>query len=430
MAQKAKKRHAGEGTYETLPSGKYRYKRQITLLSGKKMILRSSAFATKKDAKANWDKKYRKVAHLSELKTVSEAYAEYLPIKSAIVKPATAHTIKADFDVWILPKFGNTELSAITRADIQAWVTCDLMTAEKKRSGAKLQESSIRAIVGKFKSFLTWCVMNDLIETNPCKGIEIPRREKTLAERRNEKMRADEDFLNVDELSALIAELKTEKYDKSVRNAILFAAYTGVRVGEVLGLTWDAVKEAPEDDYVGIWQTLAEPREGEPACLQTPKTEASNRQLKLTPALRELFAEQRALQVSEKRHWKWDLQMPSWNEMNLVFCRADGTYLTRSIFDTCLKQAGKAIGLKYSDGSPKIIHPHTLRHTFVTVMVSEGILTLDEAGRYLGHSSTATTQTFYHRGRDLAMKLTGEKAGDFFAQLEGVDNSDKAEKQG
>jgi integrase len=85
-------------------------------------------------------------------------------------------------------------------------------------------------------------------------------------------------------------------------------ALTGLRIGEVLGLTWPVV-----DLKLGkleVRLNLADSDKGQPLMLQAPKTKSSRRTVSVPPEL------MRDLKV-------WKLKCPK-SEQDLVFAREDG----------------------------------------------------------------------------------------------------------
>lgn len=65
-----------------------------------------------------------------------------------------------------------------------------------------------------------------------------------------------------------------------------------------------------------------------------------------------------------------------------------GQYSTTSL-SSIIKQAAKRAGIK------KNVHPHTLRHSFATYLVSID-KNMAKISEWMGHSSVKTTETYSH----------------------------------
>ena len=73
-----------------------------------------------------------------------------------------------------------------------------------------------------------------------------------------------------------------------------------------------------------------------------------------------------------------------------IFLNRRGQRLTRQGFWLILKNYARSAGI------PKVITPHTLRHSFATHALTSGKLNLRELQEYLGHASITTTQVYTH----------------------------------
>jgi integrase len=128
----------------------------------------------------------------------------------------------------LLPELGRSKISAITTARVQEYV------ARLHRDGR--QPGTIRNIYAVLRNALNTAVRLHLIAVNPCTGVKLPRspREPML-------------FLTAEEVNVLADELispvdrehrpiKVQPHHKQGRVLVLTAAYTGLRIGELLAL--------------------------------------------------------------------------------------------------------------------------------------------------------------------------------------------------
>lgn len=182
------------------------------------------------------------------------------------------------------------------------------------------------------------------------------------------------------------------------------ALATGLRIGELAGLTWDDVDF--EEDTLYVNRTLLYQKDyhtGEYSFrYQTPKSESSRRVVPLIPEVLEVLEMQRHQQQT-LREERGSLWQPLKGMSSLVFTTRNGTpvqevYLIKTLEKVTLQmqkiereEAGKEGRRPYEI---KRITPHTLRHTFATRVFENGLApkTVQEI---LGHSSLSITMDLY-----------------------------------
>jgi integrase len=183
-------------------------------------------------------------------------------------------------------------------------------------------------------------------------------------------------WLVADEVQRLLGATKDER----LHGLWATAVYTGCRLGELLGLTWDAV------DLTGgalhVRQVLVRVRNWQPL-FGEPKTKRSRRRVPLTPdAVAELKAHQ-ARQDRERQAAGSD-----YAPYNLVFATQIGTPLSGTVIQVSFKRALARADL------PRDIRVHDLRHTAATLMLANGV-DLPTVAAILGHSRNSTTLDIY-----------------------------------
>jgi|SRR5688572_17324056 len=148
---------------------------------------------------------------------------------------------------------------------------------------------------------------------------------------------------------------------------VMVPALTGLRIGEVLGLTWGAVDL--KSSKLSVRTNLADSDKGQPSLLQPPKTKSSRRAVSLPPEL-----------VLELKVWK--LKCPK-SEQNLVFAREDGLPYHRNAASDALDRAITTAGIKR-------LTPHGLRHSFASLLLADGV-PVAEVSALLGHKDSYVT---------------------------------------
>lgn len=244
----------------------------------------------------------------------------------------------------VLPRFGETSLASIRPSDIRAWVA-DLST--------HLSPATTRKCYSLLAAALTQAVDDGLLTRSPCRGIALPRLE-----------RSEHVYLTKEQID-LLAGTVPERY----RCLILTAAYTGLRWGEVTALRPGDLELLRRRIVVRRNVTRDRGR----LLVSTPKTRSSNRSVSIPPSLVSALAEHLARFGSSS---------------DLVFSSPEGDLLRPSNFRRrVLAPAAYAIGL---DG----LTFHDFRHTHVALLVALGEHPKAIQQR-LGHASIRTTLDTY-----------------------------------
>lgn len=163
-------------------------------------------------------------------------------------------------------------------------------------------------------------------------------------------------YLSEEEAKCLLNALK-EKSPQTYDMAFL-SLYTGMRLGEIVNLTWDCVNF--RDDTIAILD---------------PKT-MKNRYVFITPAVKSMLKKRRS------------------EESRYVFYRADGTKLNgvSNTFPRVVKKLG--LNAPAADDRNKVVF-HTLRHTFASWLVQKGV-DLYTVKELMGHSTIQMTERYAH----------------------------------
>lgn len=160
------------------------------------------------------------------------------------------------------------------------------------------------------------------------------------------------------------------------------AVMTGMRLGELLGLTWRDVNFAIEKIHVNK-QIPTRHVKGVPRDATKTKTDAGNRILPVGNNLLEDLQKHYKLQ---REHIA--LMGNSWKDHNLVFPSSIGTPLQAGYPEKTCKRIYATIGLDDS------FTFHNLRHTSASIMLKNG-MSLVEVSKYLGHASPVITAQIY-----------------------------------
>jgi len=246
-------------------------------------------------------------------------------------------------DRHILPVWADVPLVQVEWSAVEKWVS----GLVKKG----LAPTTIRKIFGLFSGAMEKAVDRRVIDRNPCRGVELPQKRDTEVE-----------HLEPAEVRA-IAESITDRF----RCMVLLGGFTGMRIGEVAGLT--VPKLNLEAGTVNVDYTLT--REGD---LKEPKTKTSRRCL----ALPDFLVQELLVHLAKF----------SPGPDGLVFTMPEGGPIHFRNFDrrhwqpACLKAIGRKVRF------------HTLRHSH-TVMLQAAQVDPKLIMSRLGHSNLGTTYNVY-----------------------------------
>ena len=156
--------------------------------------------------------------------------------------------------------------------------------------------------------------------------------------------------------------------------------FTGLREGEILGLTWDCL-DFEHGTLLVKQQLRREQKKGGQYYFSPPKNNKS-RVIALAPSVLRLFKLQRLKQNTMRVE-----AGESWTESNLIFSNATGGFLSyRTVYD-CFKRVMQKIGTP-------TVRFHDLRHSYAVAAIKSGddIKTVQEN---LGHATAAFTLDVY-----------------------------------
>lgn len=280
------------------------------------------------------------------------------------VKPRTVAVYKSDIRLYIKPALSSIRLEALTTHTIQNFYN-GLMKNTNGKPG--LSAKTVKNIHGVLHHALKQAVSNGLLRANPADACTLPRVEK------KELKPLDET-----EISKFLAIVKGHPYE----DIFLITLFTGLREGEVLGLTWDCVDFERGTLLINKQIQLHQERGMAAYTLVSPKN-GKSRTVAAAPFVIERLRHHRAAQAEQQL-----LAGSLWNNPDsLVFTDPVGRHLTKSTVYRAFKKAVASIGRPDA-------RFHDLRHSYAVAALRSGddVKTVQSN---LGHATAAFTLDVY-----------------------------------
>ena len=290
--------------------------------------------------------------------TTEKLLTEWLEIyQKEHIKARTYSRYQGLISMHIVPTLGERCISEVGRREIQ-----EFLTQQKKggnmRNGENLSATSTNMMLSILKLAFEYACLMEYIEENPCVRVR-----RTKAE--SKKIEA----FTVDEQRAIEREIA--RSDDRRLHGIILCLYTGLRIGELLGLTWNDVDfdrgvikitktVYREKDGHGIWQL----------CVDTPKTKASDRVIPLPEYITDMLG-----QDFKSAKTPYVIENKKSERMSIR------SY--QYIFEKLTERAGV-----------RKLNFHALRHTFATRAIECG-MDIKTIADIMGHQNASITLNRY-----------------------------------
>ena len=270
--------------------------------------------------------------------------------------PRTVERYRGIVTGHIIPAIGKVPLSKLTSQHIAR------LYAEKADA---LAPASVRYVHAVLRSALAQAVQWRLLSVNPANGVKPPRKPRNAIHPLNgAEARALIEATQADPLSALY----------------VTALHTGMRLGELLGLTWEAIDWSR--GAIEVRGTLQRKGPGEYA-IEQPKTPGSRRTVPMSPTLAETLRSHRSRELERLMALGYGR-----DDMSYVFTDKWGhPIFWGHVTDRMLRPLCRQAGIRE-------IRFHDLRHTAASLMLSNGV-PVHVVSAILGHTSPTTTLSVY-----------------------------------
>lgn len=351
-------------------------------LNGRPMIHRKTIHGTKKEAEVELAKFVTEVQNGLVIDGKSLKFAEFVDVwkrdyGSKELAPSTYKRYCRMLETRLLPYFGHLYINKIKPTDIMKFYDLlekDTQLVRKKgNNGSKtkkpLSGKTILEHHRLLRAMLHKAVYWQLIVANPAERVQPPKARKP-------KRRSYDD----EQTKILLENLELlPNEDTKYKVAIILTVFTGVRLGELMGLEWQDVDF--KNGIISInrsSQYLADMG----VFTKVPKTESSIREIAIPEFIISLLEEYK-LWYEEQKSIYGEL----WTNSDRLFVQADGKPMHPSTISKWFVKYVGQIGLP-------VINFHGLRHTNASLLVAQNVDIAVISAR-LGHAQISTTLDFY-----------------------------------
>jgi integrase len=298
--------------------------------------------------------------------TLGEYLERWLPTQRQPLAPSTFSSYEGNIRLHVLPYIGSIPLQRLTPEDLDELYAMLLMNGRRNNGGGPLSAKTVRLVHAVVHKALADAARKGSVIRNVADLADPPK----ISSSARPKM----EVWNADEL---------RRFFDLIEGHHLYAAFyvkanTGMRRGEVLGLTWRTIDF--DNARLSVTQNVT-----------APNYQVSVSDVKSAHSLRTIDIDQRTIAILKSwRRQQLEQQMETGvraNASGFVFAKPNGDPLHPDYFSQSFERLIARMDL------PRI-RLHDLRHTHATLLLKEGVPPKVVSER-LGHSSVAFTMQVY-----------------------------------
>lgn len=384
----ATKKANGSGTIRKRADGRWEGKYTLGYDPKTGKLIRKSVYGkTQKEVRLALSKIVSEMdsgtyAEPSKMK-VSQWLDEWLASYTMNIKPATRSAYEEHIRVHIKPSLGDIPLKQLSTRDIQQLYTNLLKERE-------LSPKTVRNIHGVLHRTLEQAKLLGYIRVNPADAAVTPRVEKKQVE-----------TLDAEDIGKFLAAIRGTKYEYP----LFVAVFTGLRQGELLGLTWDCV------DFEHGMLLINKQHNRVKGDTEFRFASLKNDKARVLTVADEVID---VLKLQKQRQESWAAALGNgWeNPDNLVFTTEFGRYINNKILYQNFKRIAKKLG------KPDLRF-HDLRHTYAvnSLRAGDDIKTVQEN---LGHATASFTLSTYAHATPGMKRESAKRMTEFIHSVQGA----------
>lgn len=317
--------------------------------TGQTRAIWKRGFSSKREA-VQWELDYKSKQKGSLNMTLAQFVDIYKEDRANRIKESTMVTKENIIDFHIVPYFGSKKMADITPADVIKWQ--NFIMSKTDRNGKKFSKSFLKTIHNQLSALMNHAVKYYGLSSNPAQTVGNMGTDKGI----------EMNYLTLEEYRKLAEVLMDEPM---FYYAVEVLYWCGIREGELLAL------EADDFDFekrtLSITKTFQRIRGKD--TISSPKTNKSRRTITVPEFLCEEIKDYIGMMYDGEK-------------MGRLFP------ISKSGLTIAFKRALKKAGLKE-------IRVHDLRHSHVSLLISQGYSAVSIADR-VGHESIDITYRYAH----------------------------------
>lgn len=285
--------------------------------------------------------------------------------KKNVLKPTTYDSYETNIRCHLKPGLGHISLKDLKTVDIQRFIN------DKFESG--VSTALIRKLKNIIHGSLKQAVVNQLVTKNVSEGVVLPtHKQKEIR------------VFSKDEEKAFINELKGDRLEVAFKLDLV----SGLRIGELLGLTWDCIDLTNgiitvKQSLIRVKNRSKNPEKKNLYIIEnTTKTRNSKRKVPIPKAAVSMLQKYKLKQEWEKR-----VAEGTYEDNNLLFCTALGNRIIPRNAERSFARVAKKAGITGAS-------IHSLRHTYATRLFEKGVAA-KTVSELLGHKNVSHTLDVY-----------------------------------
>ncbi len=382
-------------------NGKYEYRFEVEPIDGKRQWKTKGGFLLKKEAMRagkqardeylkTGGRPTRKQDNIS-FNTLAESYLERVLKKD---EPTTYTMYKTYFEKYFCPFLGNMAVKQIEFSDIE-----DLM---QHISNHKLSQSRIDGAKTVLHEVFAYAIKIRVITENPVEFTDM----EFYGTEAEEKVP-----YTLEQIQQIF---KTVPDDSPYRIVFVLGIFCGLRIGEILGLTWDHVDF--EKGTIKIEKQMANIRYEHKAfhIIKKPKSKKSVRTVHISKTVKKELMQVKNRQEEDRKAFGQEYLRPQTQDLYMQTKKLDRVVDAYDIIEgnkelllVCRKRNGghmqsRAVDAYMRTLSKKMgfhLTSHLGRHTHATLLLEKGANIVNISSR-LGHNNTEITMEYLHNTED------------------------------
>lgn len=264
----------------------------------------------------------------------------------------------------IVPRIGLLQVNSLTAADIQQMIN-DMINKG-------LSYSTIKKAFDTLNQRFKLAISQEQVSKNPTLGVILPKQKN--------KKNSEIQYFSEEQCKELIQESR-RIYDHNNQNVyrlgelIPFLIFTGLRIGEAIALEWTDIDYDNQTITINKNVVEVKSQETDKYILQKQNSTKTDNSTRIIPASNNAME---CIKNLKKIN----------GDKEFVFASQTGKYVSPSNLSRMFRGIQKALNYEH------ILGLHSLRHTFATLMLNNGI-DVKIVSELLGHSNVSVTYNIY-----------------------------------